>query len=171
MLDVDGVACQSRHLVAGFQSRRDRIVAVEAAGAGLRNSTVDALIGAAAAEMSRQRGGDLLARGHSRTFGRAPVVMEGSGFHDIAGRAEAALQRVVRHEGLLHRMQSGGAYAFDRDQRFAAGCLRRQQAAHDGRAVEQHGAGAADAGAADELGAGEPAVADYVDHERIRIVG
>src|SRR5580692_1303221 len=98
--------------------------------------------------------------------------MEGGGFHDKAGRAEAALQRIVRQEGLLDWMQFVAANAFDCCQRFAASRLCRQEAAHHRRAVEQHGAGTADAGAADELGAREAnLVADHVDEQPVRIVG
>ena len=96
--------------------------------------------------------------------------MEGGGFDDEAGRAEAALQGVVRHERLLHRMQLARCDALDRGHGFSGGGMRGHQTARHRRAVEQHGAGAADAGAADELGAGEAAVADHVDQERIRIV-
>ena len=89
------------------------------------------------------------------------------------GRAEAALQRVVRHEGPLHRMQ----FRRRRCLRpwsigFARGGLRRHQAAHDRRAVDQHRAGAADAGAADELGSGQAErVAQDIDQQRVGIVG
>jgi hypothetical protein len=40
------------------------------------------------------------------------------GLDDEARRAEAALQGVVRHEGLLHRVQFCGADAFDRRHGF-----------------------------------------------------
>ena len=53
MMNVDGVTGQSRHLFPGFQSRRDRIDAVEAARACFGHGAIDAFIGAAAAEMSR----------------------------------------------------------------------------------------------------------------------
>ena len=50
--------------------------------------------------------------------------------------------------------------------------VRGQQAARHRRAVEQHGAGAADAGAAHELGAGEAErVPDHIDQQRVGIVG
>ena len=77
MPDVDGVAREPRHLVAGFHPRRDGVVAVEAPRTRLRHRAKNSLIGAAAAEMSGQRRGDLLARRHRRASGRAPAVMEG----------------------------------------------------------------------------------------------
>ena len=97
--------------------------------------------------------------------------MKRSGFDDKAGRAEAALQSVVRHERLLHRVQPGCSDSLDGYQRFVGGRLRRQKATHDGRAVEQDGTGAADPGAADQFGAGEAGVADNIDQQRIRVIG
>ena len=52
-------------------------------------------------------------------------------------------------------MQRGAADALDRRDGLSGGRSRRQQAARHRRAVEQHRAGAAHAGAAHELGAGE----------------
>ena len=114
MMDVDGILRRSRHLVARFHARRQDIVAVEAAGAGIRYRTQDAVIGAAAAEMARQRRADFLARRHGRSLGRAPGIVKRRGLDDEARCAEAALQGVVRHEGLLHRVQLCRADAFDR---------------------------------------------------------
>ena len=172
MTDVDGVFRRSRHLVARLDARRQDIVAVEAAGAGVRHGAEDAVIGAAAAEMSRQRRADFLARRHRRSLGRAPAIVKRRRLDDEARRAEAALQGVVRHEGLLHRMQLCRADALDGGHVMFAAALRRHQAAHDGRAVDQHGAGAADAGPADEFGAGEiERVAHDIDQQRIGIVG
>ena len=172
MMDVDGILRRSRHLVARFHARRQDVVAVEAAGAGIRHGAEDAVIGAAAAQMSRQRRADFLARRHRRSLCRAPGIVKRRGLDDEARRAEAALQGVVRHEGLLHRVQPCGADAFDRRHVRVRGRARRHQAAHGGLAVDQHGAGAADAGPADQLGAGEvERVAHDVDQQRIGIVG
>ena len=52
MTDIDGVFRKPRHLVARLDARRDDIVAVEAAGAGIRHGAEDAVIGAAAAQMA-----------------------------------------------------------------------------------------------------------------------
>ena len=172
MMDVDGILRRARHLVARFHARRQDVVAVEAAGAGVRHGAKDAVIGAAAAQMSRKRRTDFLARRHGGSPCRAPAVVKRRGLDDEARRAEAALQGVVRHEGLLHRMQPCGADAFDRRHVRVRGRSRRHQAAHGGLAVDQHGAGAADAGPADQLGAGEvERVAHDVDQQRVRIVG
>ena len=104
-------------------------------------------------------------------FALAPGVVEGCRLDDEARRAEAALQRIERHERLLHRMQRFRADAFDGGDRLARDGLRRRQAADDRHAVQQHRAGAADAGAADELGAGEPeVVAQHIGQKRFWIV-
>ena len=172
MMNVDGIFRRSRHLVARFHARRQDIVAVEAAGAGVRHRTEDAVIGAAAAEMARQRRTDFLARRHSRSLCRAPGIVKRRGLDDEARCAEAALQGVVCHKGLLHRMQPGRADALDRRHVSACDGARRHQAAHGGFAVDQHRAGAADAGPADELGAGKvERVAHDLDQQRIGIVG
>src|SRR5439155_24375548 len=86
---------------------RGERVAIEAARAGVSHRAKNAVIGAAAAEMARQRRADLVSRWHSRSVAPTPAVVERRSFHDEARRAEAALQGVVRHESLLHRMQSG----------------------------------------------------------------
>jgi hypothetical protein len=88
---------------------------------------------------------------------------------NATGRSSLCLE--LRHERLLDRMQSCVGDAFDRRQRFPRSGAGRQQATHHRRAIEQHCAGAADARAADELGAGEvQAVANHIDQERFGIV-
>ena len=172
MSDVDGVLRRARHLVARLHARREDIAAVEAAGTGVRHGTEDAVIGAAAAQMPRQRRADFLARGHGGSLGRAPGIAKRHSLDDEARRAEAALQRVVRHERLLHRMQSCAPMPSTVVTVLVRSRSCRHQAAHGGLAVDQHGAGAADAGPADELGAGEiERVAHDVDQQRIGIVG
>jgi hypothetical protein len=172
MADVDGVARRTRHLGAGLDARRTRFLAVEAAGTGIRHRAKNAVIGAAAAQMPRQRRADLLARGSGRAVGGAPAIVECGGLDDEARRAEPALQAIMRHEGLLDRMQLAFANAFDRRHRLVGRGLRGQEAACHRRAVEQYGAGAADAGAAHELGPGQAeAVADDVDQKLIAVVG
>ena len=53
-----------------------------------------------------------------------------------------------------------------------ADCARRHQATHDRCAIDQHGAGAADAGSANQLGAGQvELIAHDIDEKRIGIVG
>ena len=122
--------------------------------------------------MARQRGADFFARRHSRSHAAAPVVAERCCLHDKSRRAESALQRILRHEGLLHRVQFCCANTLDGDHGFARRRARRQQAAHHRCAVDQHGAGAADAGAAHELGAGQvERITHEIDEKRIGIVG
>jgi hypothetical protein len=172
VVDVDGVFRRSRDLGLRLDARRGEMVAVELAGAGGCDRAENPVIGAAAAQMSRQRRADLLARRHGGSFGRAPAIVEGHGLDDKTRRAESALQGVVRHEGFLHRVQAGCADAFDRRHRLAGRGTCRHQAAHDGGAIHQHGAGTADAGATDLLGPGEiEVIPDDVDEKRFGMVG
>ena len=79
--------------------------------------------------------------------------------HDEAGRAEAALQAVaVAERGLHGRELTGRGEAFDGRDVVARRLHREQEAGPHGGAVEQHGARAAHAVLAAEMGAGEPAV-------------
>ena len=90
------------------------------------------------------------------------LVRPGIGFeqrrrgHQQAGRADAALRRAMRQEGLLQRRQRRAAKAFDRAHAASLGRGGRHQAGADRLAVEQHRAGAAIAGVAADLGAGQP---------------
>ena len=106
MTDVDGVFRGARHLRPRLDARRDDIVAVEAARAGLGDRAENAVIGAAAAEMTGKRRADFLARRRGRSLRCAPAIVKRRRLDDEARRAEAALQGVVRHERLLDRMQS-----------------------------------------------------------------
>ena len=117
------------------------------------------------------RGDDL---GHSRCSGRArrrapprPRSRDGRGIrgqqrrrrHQHAGRADAALRRAMAQEGgAAARVSRGVAEALDRGDRAARDLRRRGQAGADRRAVDQHGAGAAIAGIAADLGAGQAGV-------------
>ena len=172
MADIDGIFRGPRHLVAGLDPRRDSFIAVEAAATGLSHRAQNIVIGAAAAEVARQRRADLLARGNGGAFRVAPSVVKGDCLDHEARRAEAALQGVERHERPLYRMQRCPANSLDGRDRPAGDRLRWHQAAHDRHAVEQYGAGAADTGPADELGTGQPHfVADDIDQKRFGIVG
>ena len=124
------------------------------AGAGVADRGEDSHVGAAAAQVPGQRLRDLLARGLVGAALPAPAVVEGDRLDHEPRRAVAALQRVVGDERPLHRMQVRPE-ALDGRERTALERGRRQQAARDRHAVEQHGAGAADALAADELGPGQ----------------
>ena len=122
--------------------------------------------------MPGKRGADFFARWRGRSPGRAPAVVKRHRLDNEARRAEAALQGVMRHERLLHRVQFRRTDAFDCRHRFAGDRLRRHQAAHDRRAVDQHRAGAADARTAHKLCARQAeAVAHDIDEECIGIVG
>jgi hypothetical protein len=108
-----------------------------------------------------------------RTFAfQAAGAVKGGRLDDKPRRAEAALQGIERHERPLYRMQFCAANPLDGRDPPAGNRSRRHQAAHDGDAVEQYGAGAADTGAADELGPGETHfVADDIDQKGFEIVG
>jgi len=76
---------------------------------------------------------------------------------DHARRAEAALQRVMLAERSLQRRQSVfKRETLDGHHLGAFGLHREQQARAHGCAVDQHGAGAAHAVLAADMGAGEP---------------
>ena len=169
--NIDGIDRFAGHLLPRFDARRAFGVAVVLAAAGVGDGAIDVVVGPAAAEMARKRAGDLLA-GRGRGAARGPPgVVEGRRLDDEARGAEPALQRVERHEGALNGMQFDGADALDRGHAPARGGFRRQEAARDRNAVEQDRAGAADAGAADELGPGQAqCVAQDIDQERLGIV-
>ena len=121
--------------------------------------------------MSGERRRHLGRRRCGRAFGAPPFVVKHRGLHHKAWRAEAALQRVARDERLLHRMQIGGRCdSLDGHHLFAARGVGGHQATHHRLAVEEHRAGAAYTGAANELGAGEPGIAQDVDEHGV-IVG
>ena len=169
--NIDGIDRFAGHLLPRFDARRAFGVAVVLAAAGVGDGAIDVVVGPAAAEVARKRAGDLLA-GRGRGAARGPPgVVEGGRLDDEARGAEPALQRVERHERALNGMQFDGADALDRGHAPAGGGFRRQEAARDRNAVEQDRAGAADAGAADELGPGQAqCVAQDIDQERLGIV-
>jgi hypothetical protein len=74
----------------------------------------------------------------------------------MPGRADAALRRAVRDEGALQvRERAPSARPFDRRHRTTLALADRDDARAHLRVVEKHGAGAAVAGVAADLGAGE----------------
>ncbi len=80
----------------------------------------------------------------------------GAGGHQEAWGAVAALQAAALHETLLQRVQlAAGAEAFDGGDVAPAHLHGQHQAGLHDFAVHQHGAGAADAGLAAALGAGQ----------------
>ena len=88
--------------------------------------------------------------------------------HDHAGRAVAALQRVVLVEGLLHRVQRAvvGGEALDGGDLAAVGLHGEHRAALHALAVEVDGAGAAVAGVAADDGADLAELFAQVVHEQ-----
>ena len=79
-------------------------------------------------------------------FGRVRILVEQArGGHDHAGCAVAALQAMVLHEGLLHRVQRavGVGHAFDGLDLLAIGLHRKDGAALHSLTIEMDGAGAA----------------------------
>lgn len=109
---------------------------------------VDAVITRAAAEISLQ---------HARQILQG-LFIEGSGSHDHAGGAEAALERLRIQEGLLHRVKlTVLRQPLDGRDCAPLGAIGRHQTTVKRRAVEPDGAGAAIALIAALLHA-EPAV-------------
>jgi hypothetical protein len=81
------------------------------------------------------------------------------GRHQHAGRADAALGGAVRMEGILQGAELAVlGQALDGDDRATGDLRHRHEAGADLAAVEPHRAGAAVAGVATDLGAGEAEV-------------
>src|SRR5690606_20256649 len=109
------------------------------------------MISGAAADIALEPFADLLLAGVRLALGQIDRA------HDHAGRAEAALQPVVLAERLLHGMQLAVAGQALNGRDFgAAGLHREQGAALDRDAVDVNDAGAALAGVAADMGAGQP---------------
>ena len=125
-----------------------------------------ALVAGAATQVSGQRVADL-------GLGGPRVVAERGGQrHEDAAGAEAALDAVVPDELGLKRIEVLGIrrQALDGLDASAVGLDGQQQAAPDGLAVHQHGAGAADAVLAADVGAGQSKrVAKEIDQRGARL--
>ena len=91
--------------------------------------------------------------------------------HQKAGRAEAALQAVIFHEGALQRIQFVAVgKAFDGADLFALGLHREHQTRAHRIAVDQHRAGAADTVLAADMRAGLTAIlADGIGQRAARL--
>ena len=91
--------------------------------------------------------------------------------HQKARRAEAALQAMMIHEGALHRMQLVAVREpLDGADLLAVGLHGKHQAGAHRLAVDDHGAGAADAVLAADMGAGLPAIlADRIGQRAPRL--
>src|SRR5208337_1129824 len=92
--------------------------------------------------------------------------------HDLAWRAEAALESVVRDEGGLHRMEPVAlGEALDGDDLRAVEAQRECQTRIDPLPVHEHGAGAALPTVAALLGSGQAeALAQEIEERCARIV-
>ena len=118
---------------------------------GVENGFGDAGIGAAAAEVAAHAFADAIGIVAGLAF-----VDEADRAHDLARRAEAALEAVMGDEGGLHRMEQVAlGETFDGDDLSAVEAGGERQARIDAPAVDQHRAGAALAAVAALLGAGE----------------
>src|SRR5437879_1010722 len=108
----------------------------------------DAGIGATAANVARHRLVDIA------VGGRGVLRQQRAGGHDLAGLAVAALHDLEVEPRLLHPLADGcGADALDGRDGMADRGAHRCDARSSWYAVEVHGAGAAQCGAAAELGA------------------
>src|SRR5262245_10843896 len=130
---------------------------------GAQHRANDAVMGAAAAEIGRQR------RAHIRRVRLRIAVEQLLGGHDHAIGTVAALRRLLLDERRLQWMR-----VRDRAETFAGGDLARRDRADRGDAgarglaVDQHGAGAALRQSAAELGAVElEIVAQHVEQRRV----
>src|SRR5262245_8857857 len=109
----------------------------------------DAVVGPAAADVRLHVALDFLPR-------RARVLPEQrGGAHDLPRLAIAALRHLLREPGLLQRVARVGRQALDGGDAATREVLDRAQARVVGLAVDMHGARAALADSAAELGAGE----------------
>src|SRR5215470_7389261 len=143
MADLPSNGCPRRpHLVARGAHRLD-----------------DVLIAGAATEIGREHVEQLL------VIDIGILLQRIGGQHQEARRAEAALQRMMRDEGALQRMQVvGRAEPFDGADVLALRLYCEHQAGAHRLAINDHRAGAADAMLAADMRAGLPAiVADGID--------
>src|SRR5437879_11463166 len=148
--------------------RRTRLPTCRGGGAtGQLHRVDDVLVARAAAQVPAQRVTDL------GFAGGCVVAQERDERHEDAGGAEAALQRVCLAEGALQRVElvrAARREALDRRERCAVRLHRKHQTGAHRLAVEQHGAGAAHAVLAADVGAGEPQVlAQEVAQEEPRL--
>jgi len=110
----------------------------------------DALVTAAAADVTGHRGSDLIV-GRFRVLGQKCRRL-----HDLAHLAEAALRDIHLAPRLLNRVIAGGVEAFDGRDLPADDIVHRCDAGTYRLFVDHHGAGAAKRLAAAEFGAGQP---------------
>ena len=145
-----GASSRAARAPTALARARRRRVDDAAAGDG-EHRLDDLAVAGAAAEHAGERVAHL---GLARLRVRAQQRL---GAHQHARRADAALRRAVGDEGALQRRQRavGAGEALDRRHRAAVALADGDDARADLLAVEQHGAGAAVAGVAADLGAGQ----------------
>ena len=107
------------------------------------------LVGSATAQIAIHRLGDLLIAGLGR------LSEESGGGHNLSRLAVAALGNFFGEPGLLQRMKSVRAQAFDCGHVLIGDLRDRGRARADRIALDMNGACAAESGAAAELGAGK----------------
>src|SRR6266700_743856 len=134
-------------------------------GGGGPHGLDDVLIAGAAAKIGGQ---DIE---HRLVVDVGVLLQRIGGQHQEAGRAEAALQPVMRDEGALQRMQRVAGGETLHGANLAALRLHREHQAGAHRViVEDHRAGSADAVLAADMGAGLPAIlADRIDQRLARL--
>src|SRR5690348_15482624 len=112
------------------------------------HGVLDALVTAAAADVTRHRFAYLVMRGFW-------IVHQQRGrLHDLTGLAEAALRHIDLAPGLLNGMVAGRMQAFDGGDLPARGIGEGRDAGTDRLLVHDHGARSAQRLAAAELGSG-----------------
>src|SRR6185436_16013790 len=126
------------------------------------NGRVDALIAAAATEVSGHAGGDLLV-GRRRFFRQQRRCL-----HDLAGLTVPALGHTDLAPGNLDGMLVLGMQAFNGGDGLAGGFRHLHHARTLGRAVDMHRACAAQADAATKLGPGYGQLVAQVPQKRHR---
>ena len=123
------------------------------------DGAVDAFVGAAPAQVARERLGDRAPVGRLGAVLGPPAIVEGDGVDDETRCAVAALEAVVVDEGPLHRVEvrviGAARQPLHRRHGRVAQPGRRGETPEHGLPVEEHRAGATHPGAADELRAGE----------------
>jgi hypothetical protein len=117
----------------------------------LQNGLSDSLIGATSAEISAH------AFAHALRIGAGPTFLDQTDrTHDLAWRAETALQAVVGNKGFLHRMKPATlCHALDGEDVGAVVTDGQRKARIDTSSVDNDRAGAALAAVTALLGSGQ----------------
>ena len=149
--------------------RRERLVSIMFMAQALPRCALDggddAVIGPTAADIAVHVGDDVGARG----LGILGEQLRG--LHDLPGLAVAALRHLFDDPGLLQRVGGIGRQAFDGDDGLARHRADIELARALRDAVDVNGAGAAEAGAAAVLGAGQSDVVANGPQQRRAGVG